>query len=155
VNPPLGTAGNGSPPTVVIRKVKEAELEEMWSCVGGTKPPRWLWAALDHHTGRIVAYTFGRRADRVLMKLKALLAPLGIRWFYTDGWGAYRRPLEPSLPVVGKRRTHQVERTHLTLRTRIKRLVRRTICFSKSVRIHEIVIGLFINRFEFGFPLKN
>jgi len=36
------------------------------------------------------------------------------------------------------------------LRTQIKRLVRKTICFSKSVQMHELVIGLFINRFEFG-----
>lgn len=34
------------------------------------------------------------------------------------------------------------------LRTRIKRLVRRTICFSKTERMHDIVIGLFINRYE-------
>lgn len=52
--------------------------------------------------------------------------------------------------VVGKRRTQQLERKHLTLRTRVKRLVRKTICFSRSVQLHEIVIGLFINRFEFG-----
>ena len=51
---------------------------------------------------------------------------------------------------VGKRRTQQLERKHLTLRTRIKRLVRKTICFSRSVKMHDIVIGLFINRFEFG-----
>jgi len=135
---------------VVLRKVKEAELDEMWSFVGSKKHPRWLWEALDHQTGRIVAYTFGRRADRVLAKLKALLAPFGIRRFYTDGWGAYRRHLDPHWHVVGKRRTQQLEQKHLTLRTRIKRLVRRTICFSKSIQMHEIVIGLFINRFEFG-----
>jgi hypothetical protein len=52
--------------------------------------------------------------------------------------------------VVGKRRTQQLERKHLTLRTRVKRLVRKTICFSKSVQLHEIFIGLSINRFEFG-----
>jgi insertion element IS1 protein InsB len=95
-------------------------------------------------------YTFGRRADRALLKLKALLEPLGIRRFYTDGWGAYRRHLNPQRHVGGKRRTQQLERKHLTLRTRIKRLVRKTICFSKSVQMHELVIGLFINRFEFG-----
>ena len=39
------------------------------------------------------------------------------------------------------------------LRTRIKRLMRRTICFSKTERMHDLVIGLFINRYEFGRPL--
>ncbi|MBD3887698.1 transposase, partial [Phormidium tenue FACHB-886] len=44
----------------------------------------------------------------------------------------------------------QIERKHLTLRTRIKRLARKTICFSKSVWLHDVVINLFINRYEFG-----
>jgi insertion element IS1 protein InsB len=101
-------------------------------------------------TTRIVAYIFGRRVDRALVKLKTLLAPLGIRRFYTDGWSAYQRHLDPQLHVVGKRRAQQLERKHLALRTRIKRLVRKTLCFSRSVPMHEIVIGLFSNRFEFG-----
>jgi insertion element IS1 protein InsB len=130
--------------------VEEVELDEMWSFVGGKTQPRWLWAALDHSTGRILAYVFGRREDQAFLKLKALLEPFGIRRFYTDGWGAYQRHLGPHQHVVGKRRTQQLERRHLTLRTRIKRLARRTICFSKSVQMHELMIGLFINRFEFG-----
>ncbi|AHA68781.1 Transposase [Shigella dysenteriae 1617] len=37
----------------------------------------------------------------------------------------------------------------LTLRTRIKRLARKTICFSRSVEIHEKVIGTFIEKHMF------
>ena len=81
---------------------------------------------------------------------EALLEPFGITRYFTDGWGAYHRHLDPHQHVVGKRRTQQLERKHLTLRTRIKRLVRKTICFSKSVQMHDIVLGLFINRYEFG-----
>ena len=33
---------------------------------------------------------------------------------------------------------------------RIKRLVRRTICFSKKTTMPDLVVGLFINRYEFG-----
>ena len=44
----------------------------------------------------------------------------------------------------------RIERKHLTLRTRMMRLARKTICFSKSVLMHDTVIGLFINRHEFG-----
>ncbi|EFC3727780.1 IS1 family transposase, partial [Escherichia coli] len=32
--------------------------------------------------------------------------------------------------------TQHIERNNLTLRTRIKRLIRRTICFSRSVALH-------------------
>jgi insertion element IS1 protein InsB len=52
--------------------------------------------------------------------------------------------------VVGKQHTQTIESKHIKLRTRIKRLVRRTICFSKTTTMHDLVIGLFINRYEFG-----
>lgn len=43
-----------------------------------------------------------------------------------------------------------IEGKHLTLQARIKRLARKTICFSKSENMHDLVIGLFINREEFS-----
>src|SRR5438034_8625675 len=52
--------------------------------------------------------------------------------------------------TVGKQHTQKIERKHTTLRARIKRLVRKTICFSKSIQMHDLVIGLFINRFAYG-----
>jgi insertion element IS1 protein InsB len=153
VNPALVTVSERATPTVVIRKVEAAALGEMWSFVGSKKQPRWLWGALDHQTGRVGAYVFGRREDQALLARKALLTPLGIRRFSTAGWGAYHRHLDPKLPGVGKRRTQQLERKHLTLRTRSKRWVRTTICFSRSAQMHDLIIGLFINRFEFGLPI--
>src|SRR5262249_1530814 len=136
--------------TVIIHKVEEAELDERWSFVGSKKEPRWLWQALDHPTGQVLAYVFGRRQDEVFLYLKARLAPFGITRYFTDGWGSYQRHLDPAQHKMGKLNTQQLERKHLTLRTRIKRLVRKTICFSKSTEMHDIVIGLFVNRFEFG-----
>ncbi|MEL7084477.1 MAG: IS1 family transposase, partial [Cyanobacteria bacterium J06597_1] len=52
--------------------------------------------------------------------------------------------------TVGKANTQTIERKHLTLRTRIERLARKTICFSKTTLMHDTVLGLFINRYEFG-----
>jgi insertion element IS1 protein InsB len=78
------------------------------------------------------------------------LEPFGLTRFYTDHWGAYERHLDPAMHSPGKRNTQKIERKHLTLRTRIKRLVRKTICFSKSIQMHDIVIGLFVNRYAFG-----
>ena len=54
---------------------------------------------------------------------------------------------------IGKRNIQKIKRKHLTLRTRIKRLARKTICLSKLEKMHDIVIGLFINRYEFGNPV--
>ena len=135
---------------VKIQRVDDAELDEMWSYVGKKDNQRWLWHAIDHHTGKVLAYVLGNHKDRVFLKLKALLERFGITRFYTDDWGAYGRHLPSDKHVIGKRNTQKIERKHLTLRTRIKRLTRKTICFSKLEKMHDIVIGLFINRYEFG-----
>ena len=122
----------------------------MWSYVGSKDDPRWLWHAIDHESGKVLAYVFGDHKDAVFLQLKALLEPFGITRFYTDDWGAYERHLSSEEHVIGKQNTQKIERKHLTLRTRIKRLARKTICFSKLNKMHDIVIGLFINRYEFG-----
>ncbi len=51
---------------------------------------------------------------------------------------------------MGKRHTQKIERKNLNLRTWIKRLTRKTICFSRSEKMHDIVIILLINKVEFG-----
>ena len=131
----------------------EAEVDEMWSFVQSKQQQRWLWWAIDHSTGQVLAYVLANHKDEAFVQLKRLLQPFGITQFYSDGWGAYERHIAPVFHPVGKRNTQKIERKHLTLRTRIKRLVRKTICFSKSIVMHDVVIGLFINRVEFGLPI--
>ena len=118
-------------------KFEESELDEMWSYVGKKTNPRWLWHAIDRRTGQVLAYVFGRRKDKVFLQLKGLLQPFGIKRFCTDGWGAYQRHLPAQMHEVNKRKTQKIERKHLQLRTRIKRLARKTICFSKSEEMHD------------------
>jgi IS1 transposase len=101
VNPLVVTGDEGVASAVVVCKVREAELDEMWSFVGRKKQPRWLWGALDHQTGRMMAYVFGRREDQALLALKALLTPWALvastlmaggpitgTWIPTDMWSA-------------------------------------------------------------------
>lgn len=111
---------------------------------------RWLWHAIDHETGTILAFVIGNREDRMFLKLKKLLKPFGITKFYTDNLKTYSRNLEVENRVVNKYKMQKIERKHLTLRTRIKRLQRKTICFSKKSQMHDLVIGLYINKYEFG-----
>jgi insertion element IS1 protein InsB len=141
--PPRPRVGRGRPQ-------RAAELDEMWSFVGAKKTERWLWQALDHRTGRVLAYVVGTRKDAVFLKLRALLAPFGITRYYTDKAGVYQRHLPPAQHTVGKLTMQKIERKHLTLRTRLKRLARKTLCFSRSCLMHDLLIGLYMNRVEFG-----
>src|SRR4028118_1238589 len=49
--------------------VEESELDEMWSDVKSKDNPRWLWHAIDHSSGQVLAYVFGARKDEVFLQL--------------------------------------------------------------------------------------
>ena len=93
------------------------------------------------------------KADRIIFSRGIISAYHFLQHNRTDGWGAYERHLAAQIYEVDKRKTQKIERKHLNLRTRIKRLTRKTICFSKTEEMHDLVIGLFINRYEFGLKI--
>ena len=126
----------------------------MWSFVQNKDNQRWLWLAIDHNNSTILAFTFGKRKDEVFRELKKILAPFGVTMFYSDDWGSYVRNLNVSEHTISKKNTQKIERKNLTLRTRIKRLTRKTICFSKLEFMHDTVIGLVINILEFGWCVE-
>jgi IS1 family transposase len=88
-----------------VRRGLSSELDEMWSYVRSKAHPRWLWHAIEHRTGKGLAYVFGRRQDTVFLELKALLEPFGITRYFTDGWGGLRA-------TCGGRAAHGGEGTH-------------------------------------------
>jgi insertion element IS1 protein InsB len=118
-----------------------------------TAQQRWLGHALDHLSGGVVASAFGRRADKVFVAWQKLLPPFGLEPFSTEGAGVYDRPLPAAAHPVGKGTPHQSERHPLPVRTRLKRFARKTLCFSTSAFRHDPVIGLCVNRYEFGTPI--
>jgi insertion element IS1 protein InsB len=148
---PLYLKDTGKPLEVRLEPAcLEAELDGQWSFVGDKSNQRWLWYAVDHATNTVLAYVLGKRKDTVFQDLKALLAPFNISRYYTGDWGAYGRHLDVGMHEVGKRNTQKIGRKNLNFRTWIKRLARRSICFSKLEEMHDIVIGLLINKVEFG-----
>ncbi len=111
------------------------EPDKQWSFVGSKAQQHWLWYAYNTKTGGVLAYTFGPRNDETCRELLALLTPFCMGMVTSDDWGSYGREVP--------------KEKHLTLRTRIKRLARKTIGFSRSVDIHEKVIGSFIEKHMF------
>ncbi|WP_187652362.1 IS1 family transposase [Xenorhabdus sp. TS4] len=121
------------------------EVDEQWSFVRSKKNQRWLWYAWEPRLKRVVAHVFGDRSTATLRKLLELLSPFNVRFYCTDDYAPYNR-LPEEKHIVGKHYTQRIERTNLTLRTRLKRLNRRTIGYSKSEEMHDKVIGTFIER---------
>ena len=68
----------------------------------------------------------------MFLKLKAFLSPFGITRYYTDKAGVYQRHLPREQHTVGKLTMQKIERKHLTLRTRLKRLDRKSTRLNSS-----------------------
>ena len=125
------------------------EMDEQCSYVGNKLQQRWLWYAWSLHFKRVFAHASGTLADATLKTLLKRVEEFNFRLFCTDHRGAYDRLLPEGKHLVSKKFTQSIERQNLNFRTRIKRLQRKTIGFSKSVELHDRVIGKFINKEHF------
>ncbi len=128
------------------------ELDELWSFVLKKTRKRWIWIALSRHPRQVVAYFIGDRSAASCRKLWERIPELYRQGHCsTDFWEAYRNiiPAEQHTPC-GKESglTAHVERWNNTLRQRLARFVRKTLSFSKSDRMHEICLRLFLHRYN-------
>ncbi|OUZ55641.1 IS1 family transposase, partial [Shigella flexneri] len=95
--------------------------------------------AYDRIRRTVVAHVFGERTLATLERLLSLLSAL------TDGWPLYESRLKGKLHVISKRYTQRIERHNLNLRQHLARLGRKSLSFSKSVELHDKVIGHYLN----------
>lgn len=93
----------------MVVRVEAAEMDEMWSFVQSKKQQRWLWHAIDHKSGKVLAYVLATHEDAALRQLQQLLALFTIQQFYTDGWGAYQRLLD-ELATHDRKSKHSTHR---------------------------------------------
>lgn len=149
INPYIGSREIAVEIRHLIDPPINSQLDEQWSYVGKKSNQRWLWYAIEAATGCVLSFVFGRRQDEVCENLIAGLKAFNIRTYYTDDWPSYSKFIPESKHVVGKKHMQKIENKNLNFRTRIKRLARKTICFSKSEILHDGVIGLFINEYCF------
>lgn len=126
-------------------RIRDLEVDELWSFIRAKSEQCWLWYGLNRATRRIAAYVLGRRTDASCQQLVGKLSACQVAHYYTDDWQSYAKSLDAEDHHIGKEGTQGIERHNLNFRTHLKRLHRRTICFSKSAQMHEAVIKLYVN----------
>jgi len=129
----------------VPKQIGHLEMDEFWSFVGEKGNQRWTWYGFDRERKRVVAYVNGRRTDANCRALYEKVKRAKVGTFHTDRWASYPKVLPARKHQIGKAGTLNIERRNLTFRTRVKRLQRRTICFSKSAVMHDAVMKLHIH----------
>jgi insertion element IS1 protein InsB len=132
------------------KRVADLEVDELWSFVGDKRHQAWLWYAFSPRFQKIIGFVVGRRTDQSCQHLLDKLRECQVTRFYTDDWESYEKLIPEYRHWVGKMGTQRIERQNLNFRTHLKRLHRRTICFSKSLEMHNAVIKLYVNHLNLG-----
>jgi insertion element IS1 protein InsB len=116
-----------------IPQGKSYEVDEMRTFVGKKSRLHWIVYALDRETRQVVSFNVGRRTNKTLKRVIKSLELANARKIYTDKLKNYRYLITKKLHNTCVHSTNHIERHNLSIRTHLKRLNRKTICFSRSL----------------------
>ena len=116
----------------IIQQSRVYEVDEMKTFIRKKKKPIWIVYALDKETKQVVSFNVGRRTKNTVKKVINYLLVTNAKAIYTDKLNLYNGLINQAIHKTKRFGTNYIERKNLSLRTHIKRLNRKTICYSKS-----------------------
>ena len=111
---------------------KSYEVNELCTYYKNKTKLLWLVYAIDKNTGSVADFAIGSRTKATLNKVVGTLLMSQAKKIFTDQLCLYTFLIPQLVHCTMRHGTNQIERRNLTLRTHLKRLNRRTICFSRS-----------------------
>lgn len=115
-----------------ILKGKQYEVDEIKTFVGNKRRKIWIAYALERESRQVVSFKVGSRTHATLKTVLQTLFLSEAKTIYTDKLPAYHLLIPEALHRSWPRCTNHIERCNLSLRTHLKRLSRRSICFSRN-----------------------
>jgi IS1 family transposase len=111
--------------------------------VGNKLNEAWITYAINRYTKQVINFTVGRRTKRNLSVITKSVLQLYPKQVFTDRLNTYTKLIPKKQHNTIKKNTTIIERNNLTLRTHIKRLSGKTICFSKTFEMLEATLKLY------------
>ncbi|WP_299274109.1 IS1 family transposase [uncultured Psychroserpens sp.] len=108
------------------------EVDELWSFIGNKDNVTWITYAIERQTKTVIDFIVGRKTSENIKPLINKLLLLNPKRIYTDRLNIYPSIIPKAIHKRFQYCTNKIERHNLTLRTHIKRLSRKTICFSRN-----------------------
>jgi insertion element IS1 protein InsB len=135
-------AGEIAKPLIPMNR-KVFEMDELRTFVGKKENEYWVAYALCSETRQVVDFTVGKRSKRVLSSVVSTLLLSGVKNIKTDKLNIYRSLIPVDKHIANAYNINHIERNNLNLRTHLKRLSRRTICFSRSREMLEACLRIY------------
>lgn len=126
------------------RHYSHVQIDEQWSYVGKKEKKVWMLYAYAPQEDEILGFAMGKRSAETVRRLMMKLKGLDIQWFLTDWWEAFAAVLPAHKHLSGKQYTKNIEGINTWFRTRVRRLMRKTTCFSKKLIYHYSMIKIII-----------
>jgi IS1 family transposase len=117
---------------LIVMKQEAIEVDEIKTFVGRKQNEYWVAYALNRKTHNVLDFVTGKRTKGTLKVLTDTLLLAQVKRIYTDNLKIYRQLIPKSIHKRGSSQINHIERNNLNLRTHLKRLSRRTICYSRS-----------------------
>lgn len=95
-------------------------------------------------TKRIVRINVGKRSNKTLNRVLVSLQLAEAKKIYTDKLKQYRYLIPKKMHSTKQYGNNNIERMHLNFRTHLKRLNRRSVCFSRSVLMLVCVLKIYL-----------
>ena len=119
------------------------EVDELKTYIKNKNKECWVIYALDKESRQVVDLKVGRRTKKNLKRVADTLLLAKCKQVYTDGLDIYRQIIPSAIHKVKRYGTNKIERKNLSLRTHLKRLNRKTICYSKSLLMLEACLKIY------------
>lgn len=126
-----------------ILKGKIYEVDELFTYLRDKDNRICVAYSYEPKTGFVMDISVGTRCKQTLRRVTETLILSEAKIIYTDGLDLYKQLIPDSIHKKHRRCTNHIERQNLTLRTHLKRLNRRTICYSKSLTMLLAVVKIY------------
>lgn len=128
-------------PAILMERVYE--VDELKTYIKNKTKECWVIYALDKQSRQVVDLKVGSRTKKNLKRVTDTLLLAKCKQVYTDGLDIYRQIIPSATHKVKRYGTNKIERKNLSLRTHLKRLNRKTICYSKSLLMLEACLKIY------------
>ncbi|MEG1024670.1 MAG: IS1 family transposase [Flavobacterium sp.] len=131
----------------VMTQESSYEIDELCTFVKCKSKRIWIVYAFERETKNIVGFNVGSRTNLTLKKVVDKVLNTNPYAVDTDRLKNYRSLIPQCIHKTVRFGTNNIERANLTLRTHLKRLNRKSICFSKSEVVLNAVLKIYFGSF--------
>ncbi len=119
------------------------EVDELCTYIGNKQNRKWIVYALCSEKRQVVDFRIGNRTLNTLSMVTETLLLANPVKIYTDKLSLYKSLIPSEYHSTALRATNHIKRMNLTIRTKLKQLSRRTICFSKSYQMLRSCLSIY------------